>query len=299
MEDSMSDNTPGAREALLRELALRLSTYPGDPRNEDPQLLVGQLPDNLAIPVPVHEKSQVLGTLIRSSEHIEIMLDSELPPTTVLSFYKERMAESGWDELDEMRHAMHGGGFVHSGFTAFENHITFCKGADGPAFSLNAYERKQGHTDVRLDINFGSEYSPCAQPDRMQRRMAHHGMHNLIPPLEPPKGAKQQSGGGGGGSDSWHSNARLDKEMQLDTLVPHYTAQLIKGGWARTDEGVSGPLAWSTWTFQDEDKENWNGLFFILKRPGKDRQYVLEVRIDWNKKEEKRGGWFSSYASLG
>jgi hypothetical protein len=298
MEDIMSDNTPGAGEDLLRELALRLSTYPGDPRNDNPRLLVGQLPANLAIPVPLPEKSQVLGTLIRSAENIEIILDSELSPAAVLSFYKERMAESGWNELDEMRSSGHGGGFVHSGFSTFENHITFCKGADGPAFSVNAYNRKQGKIEVRLDINFGSEYSPCRQPNRMQQRMMHHTMQNLIPPLEPPKGAKQQGGGGGGG-DSWHSNATLDTEMQPDALAAHYAAQLAKGGWVRTDEGIAGPLAWSTWTFQDEDKETWNGLFFILKRPGKERQHVLEVRIDWDKKDERpRGGWFS-YASLG
>ena len=206
----MSDNTPGAREDLLRELALRLSTYPGDPRNDNPQLLVGQLPENMAIPVPMPEQSQVLGTLIRSPENIEIMLDSALSPEAVLSFYKERMTESGWNELDEMRHAQPGGGFVHSGFSALENRTIFCKGPDGPAFTINAYERKQGHTDVRLDINFGNEYSPCKQPNRIHRRMMHQTMRNLIPLLEPPKGAKQQGGGGGGGGESWYSNATLD-----------------------------------------------------------------------------------------
>jgi hypothetical protein len=297
MEQTMSDNTPDAREDLLRELALRLSTYPGDPRNEDPQLLVGQLPDNLAIPVPVPEKSRILGTLIHSPQQIDIVLDCELSTTATLNFYKERMAESGWNELDEM-HPRHGG-FVHSGFSPFQNHLTFCKGPEGPAFSITAFERKQGHTDVNLDINFGSEYSPCVQPNRIQQRMAHHDMQNLIPPLEPPKGAKQQGGGGGGGGDSWHSNATLDTDLQLDALAAHYTGQLVKGGWIRTDEGIAGPLAWSTWTLQDEDHEPWNGLFFILKRPGKERLYVLEVRIDWDKKEEKRGEWFSSYTSLG
>ena len=189
----MSDNTPGAREDLLRELALRLSTYPGDPRNSDPQLLVGQIPENMAIPVPMPEQSQVLGTLMRSPENIEIMLDSTSSPEMVLSFYKERMAESGWNELDEMRHAQPGGGFVHSGFSAFENRTTFCKGPDSPAFTVNAYERKQGHTDVRLDIDFGNEYSPCRQSNRIQRRMAHHVMRNLIPPLVPPKGASSKA----------------------------------------------------------------------------------------------------------
>src|ERR1700680_1295181 len=122
MEDIMSDNTPGAGEDLLRELALRLSTFPGDPRNDNPQLLVGQLPDNLAIPVPLPEKSLVLGTLIRGPEQIDIVLKSELSPDEVLSFYKERMAASGWNALDDMARPMHGG-FVHAGFSGFENRI--------------------------------------------------------------------------------------------------------------------------------------------------------------------------------
>lgn len=294
----MSDNTPGAREDLLRELALRLSAYPGDPRNDNPQLLVGQLPDNLAIPVPLPDNSHVLGTLIRNSENIEVILDSVLPVAAVLSFYRESLTASGWNELDEMRPAMHGGGFVHTGFRTLENRATYCKGPEGPAFIVNVHERKQGLTDVRLDINFGSEHSPCAPLNRMHRRMAHRGIHDMIPPLQPPEGAKQQSEGGGGGGDSWHSNATLNTEMPLDALTAHYAAQLLKGGWTQTDAGIAGPLAWSTWRFQDEDNEPWNGLLFILKRPGKERQHVLEIRINWDKKEEKRGGWFS-VTSLG
>lgn len=294
----MSDMTTDAREDLLRELALRLSTYPGDPRNDNPQLLVGQLPDNMAIPVPMPEKSRILGTLIRGAASLDVILDCQLSPAAVLSFYRDSLTASGWNELNDMHAAMHGGGFVHSGFPALDNRATYCKGPDGPAFSINAYERKQGLTDVRLDINFGNEYSPCRQPNKMQRRMGHYQMRNLIPPLAPPQGARQQGGGGGGGGDSWHSNATLDSEMQLDALAAHYAAQLQKGGWTQTDAGIAGPLAWSTWTLQDEDKEPFHGSLFILKRPGKERQHVLEVRVDWDKKEEKRGGWFS-YSSLG
>jgi len=75
------------------------------------------------------------------------------------------------------------GGFVHAGFAAFENRLTICKGPDGPAFTINALAGKQGQTDVRLDINVGSEHSPCAQPNRMRQRMMHRHLQNLIPPL--------------------------------------------------------------------------------------------------------------------
>ena len=291
----MSDNTPGAREDLLRELALRLVTYPGDPRNDNPQLLVGQLPENLVIPVPLPEKSQVLGTLIHGPENIDIVLDSEHSPDAVLSFYKERMAEMGWNEL-EMMGPMHGG-FMHSRHPGFVHHTTFCKGTDGPGLTLNTIEGKQQGSDVRLHLAFGSELSPCAQVNLRHQRM--HGLHGLIPPLIPPPRARQQGGGGsGGGMGNWQTTASLDTDLDLPTIATHYAQQLEKGGWTKSDEGFSGPLAWSTWTFQDEDKQNWNGLFFVLKVPGKQREHALEVRIDWDKKEQ-RGGWFSSSSSFG
>jgi len=104
------------------------------------------------------ENSRLFGTLIRSPENIDVILDTALAAAAVLSFYKENLAASGWNELEEM-HPGHGG-FVHTGFRTFENHATYCKGPDGPAFSITAHERKQGRTDVRLDINFGTEYSP-------------------------------------------------------------------------------------------------------------------------------------------
>lgn len=294
----MSDTTPGTREELLRDLALRLSIFPGDPRNQDPQLLVGKLPDNLTLPIPIPENSRILGTLIHGPESIDVLLDSVLQPPAVMSFYKQSLTASGWNEQDEMHPAMQDGGFVHTGFHARENHATYCKGPDGPALTINAYQGKQELTDVRLDIDFGSEYSSCRQSNRMHQRMARHHAHNLIPLLEPPQGAKQQGKGGGGGGDNWHSHATLDAEMPLDVLSTHYAAQLLKGGWTQNDAGIAGPVAWSAWTFQDEENESWSGLFLILKKPGKERQYALEIRADWERKEEKRDGWFS-YTSLG
>src|SRR5260370_38322276 len=114
-----------------------------------------------------------------------------------------------------------------------------------------------------MDVNAGSEHSPCAQPNRMQQRMMHRDLQNLIPPLMPPKGAKQQDGGGGGGGDSWRASGTRGTGMGLTALSAHYTAQLAKGGGVRTDEGKTGPSGWSTRTCQEKDKTAWKDLFFI------------------------------------
>lgn len=302
----MDENTPDPNETLLYELALRLATYPGDPRVDDPRLLVGQLPSDLSIEVPMPEGSRLLGSLVRSQENIDIILDCPLSTDEVVQFYRERMAAAGWSELETI--GPHYGGFVHSSLPRFHNHIVFCRGSQGPAFSINAYEGKNSRTAIRIDLDGGSEYSPCSQPRRDRRRMMHRDLQELIPMLFPPPGARQSGGGGGGGDDHWYSTATLETEADLPTLAAHYTAQLAGGGWALSGEGHAGPLAWSTWTFQDKENEPWRGLFFILDVPGKDRHYALELRIDWDKKDDDggggmrlmrgAGGWSSSSATL-
>lgn len=282
----MDANTPGTNEALLHELVLRLSVFPGDPRLSNPQLLVGQLPSNLNIPLP--EGCRILGSLVRSQEIVSIVVDSRLSPEAVLQFYKDRLSADGWKEQEVLRPPH--GGFVHSGLRGLENRVVFCKGERGPAFTVSAFESGNGATDVRLEVNNSAEFSPCALQNRMQRRMMHHTIQNLIPPLVPPKGAGQFGGGGGGGMDSWHSSATLTTDLELPDLATHYTTQLAKGGWKLTGEGHDGPIAWSTWTFSDEQGEPWRGLFFILKVPGKEHSFILEVRINWEKQEEEGGG---------
>jgi hypothetical protein len=43
----------------------------------------------------------------------------------------------------------------------------------------------------------------------------------------------------------------------------------------------SGPVAWSTWTFADEDKEPWRAFFVIRKRPDIARSYWVQLLADW------------------
>lgn len=307
----MHDQPSTNNETLLRELALRLTSFPGDYRVRDaePQLFVGQLPPNLSIEIPLPEGCRILGTLARSPENLDIVLDCPQTPQDTLAFYKERLTAAGWNELEEMgiRH----GGFLHSGIPMLENRATFCK--EGAAFNVSASAGKHGQTDARLDLQAAIEHSPCSQRQLRHRDMnrqhrRHLMVQQMVPTLVPPKGARQQGGGGGGSDDNWHSSATLFTDMGLPELATHYRAQLEKGGWTLTGQGVDGPLAWSSWTLQDEEKEPWRGLFYILKAPGKATLHELEVRISLDNEDTNDsggmrftsgGGGWSSYTTLG
>lgn len=289
----MSENQTPGEESQLEELAMRLLIYPGDPRAKRPRLFLGKIPENFPLDLPVPEGARVLGTLARSEENVEIVLESDLTPDEVITFYRERLQPLGWNE-PENDMQVHMGGFVHGGIGR-HNHLTLCQGPDGPSLMLSILQLEGKGTDMRLHFNLGREGNPCKQQRRPRHRM-HHSHQEMIPPLMPPTGAQQHGGGGGGSDIEWHSNATLKTNLTLDALARHYAEQLRQGGWTLSGEGASGPLAWHTWKFTNEEQESWNGLFFILKKPEREEEYILNVRIEWDNPEGNSPftGWMGS-----
>ena len=55
--------------------------------------------------------------------------------------------------------------------------------------------------------------------------------------------------------DETSSSATVQTAIGMETLVRHYTAQLEKAGWTRTNEGESGPVAWNSWRVEDEEPD--------------------------------------------
>lgn len=281
----------GDNEALLQALVLRLLTHPADPRTQNPQLLVGRLPDALPFELPLPDDSRLFGSLQRSASHAEVIFDTPLPEQEIIAFYRERMTAAGWQE-DEPFPGMRQSGFVHTrlGAGALSH---WYQGARGPTLHVQAFTGQGGRTDVRLNLDLSGRNYP-AQQARMQRR--HMMGHDFLPPLQPPTGAAQMGGGGGGGSDSYYSSATLETDADLTELIPHYAGQLEQAGWTRTDGGQSGPVGWHSWTFQDEDGEPWRALFFILKLPETEGQHFLYLKADWANKGGDMGG--SSWTRL-
>src|SRR5258706_6920398 len=111
----MNENSPNPNLNApdLLEFALRLATYPNDSHTQNAQLLPGQLPDQLPVEIPLPEVSRVLGSLIRNPESIDMLLDTHLSPEQVLTFYRQRMQDAGWQTTDIYR--PNRGGFMSSG----------------------------------------------------------------------------------------------------------------------------------------------------------------------------------------
>jgi hypothetical protein len=278
---SPSGSSPSAPDdAAFRTLALRLLALHvpfSAPVEADVALLVGQLPTAFPGDIPFPDGSRLAGSLVRG-EHVTVVLDADQPPDAIQEFYQQRMPAIGWAMPDFMgpRH----GGFMPSGPFGGPP-LLFCRGEQGPGLHIHTQAREGAPTDLRLELvtydNPGQ--SPCAR-QRFERPGRPHAME-MIPALFAPPRSQQQGGGGSSGQDHANTTAQLESDLDLATLNAHYTRQFEQGGWSNSGEGVSGPTAWSRWTFADDEGGPWTGIFFALELPGRPGHFFLTTQIAW------------------
>lgn len=282
------------REALLRELFVRLNSFPGDPRVSNPHVLIGQIPEGLPFELPLPPDSIILGTLIRGPESARIILNVDQPPGLVVAWYREHMKEAGVQEL-EMPGVAQRSGFTQTGIAAGMQ-ATFCYGSRGPSLMVNALSRDkdEAKADVRLELDIQGMACKYFAKNRMQRPL----FASLLPQLAPPPSSTQRIDSVGSSStfDSVNSIATLILEngMSVVELASHYNTQLESSGWSREDAGSGGPFAWSTWLFRDEDNELWHGSFLILKMQTQQPHYTLYVHAKMDAGAQPSNGWLSS-----
>jgi hypothetical protein len=254
---------------IVHALALRLLAPRefADPSWTPSELLVGQLPPDLADGVPVPPNSRVLGSLVRGRAHVDVELDTDLPAAAVRSFYTEQLTAAGWRvvELQWHRH----GGFSYGSAPA--QHTLFCRGKRGPAITIAASEETGQPTEVRITVMLDARQSPCAHVEQMDNPW------HMLPDLRPPANAHQIPSGGSGGGDSVISMATLTSELDVAAIAAHYQDQLAAAGWTVETAEQQGAVAWSRWRFADKNGDAWRGMFVLLQTRATPNQYSVQL----------------------
>ncbi len=271
----------------LRTLAERLlgRQFLYDPDADTLRIVVGALPNDLPVPIPLPADATVIGavtgqwTAIPSPRHppqMTILFDTSLSAAQVRAFYRERLRVEGWTQPAHM--GMTGPGFQFEP-TGVHVRELFCRGERGPALWVNAHSKADRPTQVHLELDTNTRHSPCAaRPDRV------HQPPISFPTLTFPAGSTSLRGGWGGGGwgqDEAHFDATVQTEMDLAALAAHLASQLERAGWERQGSGQDGALAWSTWSFRDEQGDPWRGVLYTLRRPDQERQFMLHLAAEW------------------
>ena len=252
----------------LTRFVKRCLTYPISSYGE-PEILVGELPSNLPVDVPVPRGAEVIGSIVHSNKYtmVEIVLDVPQEPDEVLAFYRDRLTENGWEEMKQPSPS----GFVSPMIRSW---ASFCL---EEKFSLNILvSTEEGKpSDVRLHVNDNPQFCNI-YTDEPPTPSSRPG--DVLPALLAPDKATQMSRGGGGGGDQRYSQATLETSLSIAELHTHYRTQLMEAGWKSEEEGGNGTVAWSAWTFVDDSDNDWVG--FLLVRAPKEDCRILWLSAD-------------------
>ena len=272
--------------ALLRELAERLLSPPfAGPGGQAarPRLLLGALPPELPLDLPLPPGSRLVGSAVRpsfgregpdsppSGLSIAVVLDAPGAPADIIRFYQEALGSQGWSAPSPADRPP--GGFLPSSISTSSS--SFCRSPAGPWLSVIVLPQAAGPSDVRIDVDTGNP-GPCeSQPD--PRPPGAPPGFDRLPPLAAPPGVQVMPRGGGGGDGFAESRAVAVTDRPAADLEAHYAAQLAAAGWSRLAGGTEGPVAWSVWGVPGEG--SWYGFLFVLEEPGQNRRslYVYVV----------------------
>lgn len=252
-------------ETTIEGLAERLlaSAYIGEDKLVDSKLLDGSLPVDMPVDMPIPDSSRVIGSLVQGKKGFYVVLDSELDPEQALQFYRESMSTKGWTEIEDPGESR--------GFSPDVKKLILCQGKKNAYLAISAYPLENG-SDLRLNIYADPDYSPCRMRD------GYDDWLRPLPKLIAPSGSEQEfQGFSSSGGNSVGTSAILKMDMNNTALLTHYRKQLQENNWTMLFEGNNSSMAWSIWTFSDEDDLIWRGVLWALDLPGTGGEHFVGI----------------------
>lgn len=262
----LSNQSSEVGEPSVEELAIRFlqESYSYSTDLIGVQLLPGKLPQEMPVDLPIPDGTRTVGSMIQEDTGFSVVLDVPMTPDQALEFYRERLASQNWTEvqLPGMNQ-----GFVEDG----DPSIAFCKDSKDPWMIIVAHPEENG-TDLRVSISNDTDCSPCSL------NQGYDDWLKPIPKLAAPKGARiSNENSVSGPGNMVATSVTVKTEMNSSSLTAHYADQLMAANWTIMGEGESGPSSWSSWSYNDEDGQTWDGFLMALELPGTDetQRFVL------------------------
>ncbi len=256
---------------LLRSLAERFIGVSSIP---DSELVVGKLPDTLPIePLPMPEGSQLLGSVIRHNDFVEVYIDSEQTADEVKAFYEDQLLGAGWKAGVSPVSVW---GISTATATAETPEMDlppiFCSTTEDLMVQLTAWEVElTGLTDVRLSI----------LPD--QSAMSSSACDNSVelpslPTLQLPTGTDISTSHSGYRGDFIYTDVVVSSQMTSAALLSHLSEQFEQAGWRLVDQTNDDVLSWSSWAVENEQGEAWRGALNVVQLRGVTDEYLIRAQ---------------------
>ena len=185
--------------------------------------------------------------------------------------------------LEAVRTLLHNGGFLQhtqapqtgrGGFVA--THLSdspplYCRGSTTAMIGLADSARAPATVVMHLIDGEAGERTCLPKPSPME--MTHRRLE--LPTMVPPKGAMLFSSGSSWSDETGHTRSTLRTTMPADSVLAHYTAQLVAGGW-RTEgrPAVADGVGVQRFLLRHRD-EDWTAALIAMDM-GDHHQLVMQ-----------------------
>ncbi len=245
------------------------------------QLIVGRLPNQLPVHLPLPDKAQVVGSIIKPLDSFEIILDVQQSPEQVQAFYYKELKSAGWQEQKQQDNSLENTGFLastsHLEKTTNQG-ITFCSQSKKAKLNIQASNLFRSLTEVRPEVRLNLEVFRSTSSSNFKCSSSDSVKLLLLPPLIAPSNVAIDKNITISGDRASYSYAVLDTKLETQVLAAHYSTQLEQVGWKRSDSVQNERGFWSTWTLKDNKGQSKQGLLSITQLAGVPNQYIAYVK---------------------
>jgi hypothetical protein len=166
--------------------------------------------------------------------------------------------------------AQGGGGFVAN--APSKSAAIYCKGSSLAGFW--AVDSAQAPLVIAVNLIDGEAGRQNCAPQRERTMPGQFAIK--VPTLTPPSGTMSFGGSRSWGGSGGSMESILRTTMPADSILYHYTAQLVAGGWRSEGKpGIGDGIGVQRYSFR-EDQDDWTAVLIILA-VGERREVRLQV----------------------
>lgn len=282
---SIQEDTPTATEAALAgsievvggdEEALRefirqwaIPAYP-DGSSQAITVYIGSTPKDVPYELPTPKDSRIIGSITGTWVDYLLIFDSNLTAESIHEFYEQSLIEKGWKEAPTMQ----GGGFTDQS----SPYKWYCYGKNEAVLGVETPSAPSEKSSIRLTLDISPDPHMC-NPDPNQGSI----YISMIPELRAPQGVAVQGTGAGSSDRDAQVTANLKGDLSAAEVVKFYDEQLLAAGWEMQNAAEGEGAAWSQWTFQDEQGNNWIGALMVMEASAESNTLFAYVSIEKSK----------------
>ncbi len=203
--------------------------------------------------------ARVLGSLTRMTQSTTVLVLPQ-PEGEVRRVMQDRLAASGFALFRSPEPPRRG--FVSSAMEGYATAGQYCRGDEG--IMLTAMRREPGGTMVWLQhVSERVGGGWCRTREQLARGPSLYD--NLpVPALTPPDGFRSEQSGSGGGGDTWSLTARLFGNGSSESVVRHYTEQLVADGWVAMERTQGNDAALQLLRREKDGQLEWSAVLLAV-----------------------------------